>query len=132
MAVVEGTGDHACEYMTGGRVVILGLTGRNFGAGMSGGVAYVYDGDGQFARRCNMEMIGLEPLEEPEDVDLVRGLIERHLEYTGSTVAQGLLANWSEAQPRFVKVMPKEYRRVLEERRRAAEREPAVAAGDNS
>jgi glutamate synthase (ferredoxin) len=130
MAVVEGTGDHACEYMTGGRVVILGRTGRNFGAGMSGGVAYVLDVDGGFASRCNMEMIGLEPLEEPEDVDLVRGLVERHLEYTGSTVAAGVLGNWADAQRRFVKVMPKEYRRVLEERRQAAERE-AVVAGDD-
>ncbi len=129
MAVVEGTGDHACEYMTGGRVLILGMTGRNFGAGMSGGVAYVLDVDGEFARRCNMEMIGLEPLAEPEDVDLVRGLLERHREYTGSTVAAGLLEDWAAAQPRFVKVMPREYRRVLEERRLAAQRE-AVAAGD--
>ncbi|MCC6236970.1 MAG: glutamate synthase large subunit [Dehalococcoidia bacterium] len=129
MAVVEGTGDHACEYMTGGRVVIVGMTGRNFGAGMSGGVAYVLDVDGNFASRCNMEMIGLEPLEEPEDVDLVRGLLERHFEYTGSTVAVALLQDWAATQRRFVKVMPKEYRRVLEERRAAAQRE-AVMAGD--
>ncbi len=131
MAVVEGTGDHACEYMTGGRVVIIGMTGRNFGAGMSGGIAYVLDVDGGFARRCNMEMIGLEALDEHEDIDLVRGLLERHVEYTGSTVAAGLLEDWATSQRRFVKVMPREYRRVLDERRRAAELE-AVMAGDST
>jgi glutamate synthase (NADPH/NADH) large chain len=130
MAVVEGTGDHACEYMTGGRVLIIGGTGRNFGAGMSGGMAFVLDEDGSFASRCNMEMIGLEALDEPEDLDLVRGLLERHVEYTGSTVAAGLLTDWPKAAARFVKVMPREYRRVLEERRQAAARD-AVAAGGN-
>jgi glutamate synthase (NADPH/NADH) large chain len=130
VTVVEGTGDHACEYMTGGRVVVIGGTGRNFGAGMSGGVAYVLDVDGQFASRCNMEMIGLEALDEPEDLDLVRGLLERHVEYTGSTVAAGLLSDWATSATRFVKVMPKEYRRVLDERRQAAARD-AVAAGGN-
>jgi glutamate synthase (ferredoxin) len=130
VAVVEGTGDHACEYMTGGRVVIIGETGRNFGAGMSGGVAYVLDSDGTFESRCNMEMIGLEALDEPEDLDLVRGLLERHHEYTGSTVAAGLLADWPNAATRFKKVMPREYRRVLEERRQEAAR-AAVAAGGN-
>jgi len=130
VTVVEGTGDHACEYMTGGRVVIIGETGRNFGAGMSGGVAYVLDTDGTFESRCNMEMIGLEALDEPEDLDLVRGLLERHHEYTGSTVAAGLLADWPNAATRFKKVMPREYRRVLEERRQEAAR-AAVAAGGN-
>ena len=117
LAVVEGTGDHACEYMTGGRVVIIGPTGRNFGAGMSGGVAYVYDAEGDFASRCNLEMVGLEALDEPEDLDLVRGLLERHREYTESTVAAKLLEHWPAAAAQFVKVMPREYRRVLEERR---------------
>jgi glutamate synthase (ferredoxin) len=121
VGVVEGTGDHGCEYMTGGRAVIIGKTGRNFGAGMSGGIAYVLDEDGDFATRCNMEMIGLEALDEPEDLDLVKGLLERHLEYTGSTVAARVLADWPAMAPKFVKVMPKEYRRVLEQRRRESE-----------
>jgi glutamate synthase domain-containing protein 3 len=100
-------------------VVVIGRTGRNFGAGMSGGIAYVYNADGDFAQRCNMEMIGLEALEEAEDLDLVKGLLQRHLEYTGSTVAAGLLEGWPAAATRFVKVMPREYRRVLDERRAA-------------
>src|SRR5205085_4618421 len=83
-AVVEGVGDHGCEYMTGGRVVVLGRTGRNFAAGMSGGVAYVLDAAGDFRRRCNPELVDLEPLERPDDIELVRGLIERHVGYTGS------------------------------------------------
>jgi glutamate synthase (NADPH) large chain len=121
MAVVEGTGDHGCEYMTGGRVVIIGSTGRNFGAGMSGGIAYVWNPDGDFAIRCNMEMIALEPLDEVEDLGLVQGLLERHVEYTGSTVAESLLTDWPKAAAQFVKVMPLEYRRVLNERRVAEE-----------
>ena len=115
LAVVEGTGDHTCEYMTGGRVVIIGKTGRNFGAGMSGGIAYVYDVDGDFRSRCNMEMILLERLDEAEDLDLVKGLLERHQEYTDSTVAENILKNWPDAAASFVKVMPTEYRRVLDE-----------------
>ena len=132
VGVVEGTGDHSCEYMTGGRAVIIGPTGRNFGAGMSGGIAYVFDEDGTFASRCNMEMIGLEPLEEHEDVDLVQGLLERHVEYTGSTVAKRILEGWPQTTRKFVKVMPREYRRVLLERRaqdEARERETAAARG---
>jgi len=120
MAVVEGTGDHGCEYMTGGRVVILGPTGRNFAAGMSGGIAYVYDPDGDFPIRCNLEMVDLEPLEEPEDLDLVRGLMERHREYTGSTVADRLLRQWPGVARKFVKVMPKDYKRALQEQLEAA------------
>ncbi len=122
VGVVEGTGDHGCEYMTGGRAVIIGKTGRNFGAGMSGGIAYVLDEDGDFASRCNPEMVGLEPLDEHEDLDLVKGLLERHLEYTASTVAARVLTDWPAMAGKFVKVMPKEYRRVLEERRRESER----------
>ncbi len=121
VAVVEGTGDHGCEYMTGGRVVVIGKTGRNFGAGMSGGIAYVYDEDGDFESRCNQQMVGLERLEEAEDLELVRGLLERHREYTGSTVAARLLQEWPRAAMRFVKVMPTEYRRVLAEQLAAAE-----------
>ncbi len=126
LAVVEGTGDHGCEYMTGGRVVIIGRTGRNFAAGMSGGIAYVYDEDGDFRSRCNSQMVDLEPLEEPEDIDLVRGLLERHLEYTESEVARRLLSNWPSITREFVKVMPRDYRRVLEEQRR----EEVESAGD--
>ena len=129
VAVVEGAGDHCCEYMTGGRVVVLGRTGRNFGAGMSGGIAYVYDEAGDFASRCNMEMVALERLEDSEDLDLVRGLMERHLEYTGSAVAEGLLGDWPQAAERFVKVMPLDYRRVLEEQRQAQETRGRGASG---
>ena len=120
IAVVEGTGDHCCEYMTGGRVLVLGSTGRNFGAGMSGGIAYVYDAAGDFATRCNMEMVALEPLEDSEDLDLVHGLMERHAEYTDSAVAKKLLRDWPEVAQRFVKIIPLDYRRVLEEQLRAS------------
>ncbi|GMU41678.1 MAG: glutamate synthase [Chloroflexota bacterium] len=112
MTVVEGVGDHGCEYMTGGRVVVIGRTGRNFGAGMSGGIAYVLDEAGDFETRCNMEMIAFEEMGD-DDRELVRGLLSRHAEYTGSTVAERLLNDWPGSAARFVKVMPKEYRRVL-------------------
>ncbi len=115
MAVVEGIGDHGCEYMTGGRVVIIGSTGRNFAAGMSGGIAYVYDADGDFHIRCNQEMVDLERLDDTEDLDLVRGLLERHREHTGSTVAEWMLADWPKVAKKFVKVMPQDYKRVLRE-----------------
>ena len=128
VAVVEGTGDHCCEYMTGGRVLVLGQTGRNFGAGMSGGIAYAYDEAGDFATHCNMGMVYLEPLDDLEELDLVRGLMERHLEYTGSTVAANLLSQWPKIAERFVKVMPRDYRRVLEEQ--AREQAAQAAAGD--
>ena len=121
LAVVEGVGDHGCEYMTGGRVVVIGRTGRNFGAGMSGGIAYVWDSDSDFDQRCNQEMVSFEALDEPEDLDLVRGLLERHVEYTESTVASRLLQGWPSAAGEFVKVMPNEYRRVLNERRASEE-----------
>jgi len=130
VAVVEGTGDHGCEYMTGGRVVVIGKTGRNFGAGMSGGVAYVFDEDGTFRNHCNMEMVSLEPLEEAEDVGLVQGLLERHREYTGSTVAGALLVDWPAAAKRFLKVMPNEYRRVLLEQQQAQQSTEAAAASE--
>jgi glutamate synthase (NADPH/NADH) large chain len=127
--VVEGVGDHGCEYMTGGRVVVLGRSGRNFAAGMSGGVAFVFDVDGDFARRCNRGMVDLEPLDQAADIALVRDLVERHVAYTGSTYAAGLLARWIEVQPRFVKVMPRDYKRVLqaEARARAEGRAPTFA-----
>jgi glutamate synthase (ferredoxin) len=120
VAVVEGTGDHCCEYMTGGRVVVIGPTGRNFAAGMSGGIAFVWDPAGDFHTRCNQEMVGLEELAEEEDLELVHGLIQRHFEYTESDVARRILASWPAEATRFVKVMPRDFKRVLEESKRAA------------
>ena len=114
-AVVEGVGDHGCEYMTGGRVVILGKTGRNFGAGMSGGIAYVWDKDGDFKRMCNTETFELEPVEIDADIAELRRLIENHQKYTGSNVAEHVLNNWEAELAKFVKVMPTDYKRVLEE-----------------
>jgi glutamate synthase (NADPH) large chain len=143
IAVVEGTGDHGCEYMTGGLVVVIGKTGRNFAAGMSGGVAYVLDEDETFRSRCNLAMVDLEPVQEEEDlmrkihhhggdlewhgrVDIsgdmtkhdderLHQLISNHLHYTGSTRAKQILENWAEMRPKFVKVMPLEYRRAIKE-----------------
>ena len=113
-AVVEGVGDHGCEYMTNGTVVVLGTTGRNFAAGMSGGRAYVYDDQGDFtARRCNKTSVDLEPLLLDKDVAEVRGLLERHRDLTGSPRAAWILEHWADAQPRFIKVFPHEYKRVL-------------------
>ena len=124
-AVVEGVGDHGCEYMTGGRVVVLGPTGRNFGAGMSGGVAYVHDPDATFGRRVNFQMVDLEPLDE-EDRQWLADIVRLHAAETGSTVAQRLLARWDQALGEFVKVMPRDYRRVLEATRRAVEEGTSV------
>ena len=112
-AVVEGVGDHGCEYMTGGRVVVLGRTGVNFAAGMSGGIAYVYDPYQDFDLRCNLDMVDIEPLTENDDIQLVRSLIEKHLHYTGSPRAKWMLENWDSTLPLFVRVMPMEYRRAL-------------------
>ena len=136
--VVEGVGDHGCEYMTGGTVVVLGNTGRNFAAGMSGGIAYVYDADGSFKNRCNLTQVALEKVvvdaKAPADVPLHRGLkdeaqlkalISRHAEYTGSTTAQAILANWDENLDKFVKVYPHEYKRALTEL--AAQQQKEVA-----
>jgi glutamate synthase domain-containing protein 3 len=117
--VVESVGDHGCEYMTGGRVVVLGRAGRNFGAGMSGGVAYVLDVDGDFASRVNTQMVGLEALQEADEIESVRALIKRHVAVTGSKRGDELLASWQQSVPRFVKVMPKDYQRVLTAMRRA-------------
>jgi glutamate synthase (ferredoxin) len=128
-AVVEGIGDHGCEYMTGGRVVVLGRSGRNFAAGMSGGIAYVFDIDGDFRQRCNLGMVDVERLEQPEEIGLVRDLIRRHIELTGSTYAAGILSDWVAVQPRFVKIMPRDYKRVLmaEARARTEGRQPTFA-----
>jgi len=120
-AVVEGTGDHACEYMTGGVAVIIGSTGRNFAAGMSGGAAFVLDEAGEFPQRCNLEMVDLEPLRDQEDIDLIRDLLLSHAGYTGSKVAARLLGDWEWAVSKFVKVMPVDYRRVLNEQKKLAE-----------
>ncbi|MDP3589483.1 MAG: glutamate synthase subunit alpha, partial [Methylobacter sp.] len=143
MAVIEGVGDHGCEYMTGGVVVVLGQTGRNFAAGMSGGVAYVLDEEGDFEKRCNMAMVELEPIPEEDDTleviahqggDLethgrvhimsdmnrhdaqrLKHLIEKHKRYTNSARAQHILDNWQDYLPRFVKVMPVDYREALKQ-----------------
>jgi glutamate synthase domain-containing protein 3 len=137
-AVVEGTGDHGCEYMTGGTVVVLGRTGRNFAAGMSGGIAYVYDEDGSFASRCNLSMVALEPLQTEADQHayearlaaegkgrllhrgksdeaIVRELVDKHLRYTASSVALRILDDWDDSIGKFVKVFPSEYKRALTE-----------------
>jgi glutamate synthase (NADPH/NADH) large chain len=159
IAVVEGTGDHGCEYMTGGIVVVLGRTGRNFAAGMSGGIAYVFDKDGMFEKRCNMAMVDLEPVEaELElmeksnqrnelashgrvdvmsdmtrfDAERLRQLIENHARYTNSGRAKEILADWDAMLPKFRKVMPVEYRRALKEMAKAQESatQANVAAGE--
>jgi glutamate synthase domain-containing protein 3 len=136
--VVEGVGDHGCEYMTGGLVVILGKTGRNFAAGMSGGLAYVLDEHNQFTSHCNTEMVSLERVSDHEEIARLRGLLEEHVQSTGSKKGQRLLASWSQTVSLFVKVFPNEWRRVLGERNEAAqerkqavrsEREPRHAAG---
>ncbi len=138
-AVVEGTGDHGCEYMTGGTVVVLGQTGRNFVAGMSGGIAYVFDPEGDFEGRCNLAMVGLEKVlstseqlvqTDPStwhrgecDEIILKGLIEKHFKYTGSEKARAILDDWDNARTRFVKVFPSEYRRALGELHAEKQRE---------
>jgi glutamate synthase domain-containing protein 3 len=128
-AVVEGVGDHGCEYMTGGRVVVLGETGRNFAAGMSGGIAYVYDADRRFESRCNMELVGLDALGD-EDRELVRGLVEEHHLRTFSPVAARMLGDWEAALERFVKVMPHDYKRALLELEAEHDDHPSSTGGD--
>jgi glutamate synthase (ferredoxin) len=113
-AVVEGVGDHGCEYMTGGRVVVLGSTGRNFAAGMSGGVAYVLDETGDFPGRCNQGMVDLERLNDDAEIREVESLIRQHAEYTNSELAWRILGDWDRKLPKFVKVIPKDYKRMLE------------------
>ena len=149
IAVVEGTGDHGCEYMTGGTVVVLGGTGRNFAAGMSGGIAYVWDPEGDFARRCNTAMVALEPVlasaeqkakvptaiwhatrrgaEGETDEAILKRLLEAQFRHTGSFRAKEILSDWKNARERFVKVFPTEYRRALGEiaAALAAARQPA-------
>ena len=122
-AVVEGVGDHGCEYMTQGVVVVLGPTGRNFAAGMSGGFAYVLDEDGGFRRRCNQEMVDLEPVTGGEDLATLRDLVQEHFHRTESAKARMVLEAWDEMVPRFVKIFPRDYRRILEERKRRKEKD---------
>ncbi|MGZ3253884.1 MAG: glutamate synthase-related protein, partial [Burkholderiaceae bacterium] len=150
IAVVEGSGDHGCEYMTGGTVVVLGETGRNFAAGMSGGIAYVYDPEGDFSKKCNMAMVTLEPVlnhvdqeakidraiwhsqlrggESQTDEAILKGLIERHFKYTGSTRARNLLDDWANSRTKFVKVFPTEYKRALGELNAAKLAKEKIAA----
>jgi len=113
-AVVEAVGDHGCEYMTGGRVVVLGATGRNFAAGMSGGIAYVLDEEGDFHIRCNQDMSDLGPIEDPDEIEDVKKMIQSHINYTSSSLGQEILDDWNTYLPKFVKVMPRDYRRILE------------------
>ncbi|MDH4106481.1 MAG: glutamate synthase subunit alpha, partial [Gammaproteobacteria bacterium] len=112
-AVVEAVGDHGCEYMTGGRVVVLGATGRNFGAGMSGGIAYVLDQHGTFGAHVNSQMVNLERLTDPTEITDVRRMVERHLAHTSSDRARRVLDDWDAMVPQFVKVIPKDYQRML-------------------
>ncbi|HIN32499.1 MAG TPA: glutamate synthase subunit alpha, partial [Nitrospirales bacterium] len=120
IAVIEGTGDHGCEYMTGGRVVVLGPTGRNFAAGMSGGIAYVFNEDGRFEQRCNLELVELEQVVSEEDQQELLAMVTQHLTFTGSPKAKRLLEQWDRMIAKFVKVMPTDYKRVLAERKRQA------------
>jgi glutamate synthase domain-containing protein 3 len=130
-AVVEGVGDHACEYMTGGRVVVIGQTGRNFAAGMSGGIAYVYDDSGRFRDLCKTGMVSLEKADKPEDVETLRTLLANHLKYTGSPVAKAILDKFDKELGYFVKVMPNDYRRVLENKAAIEARAAQLAQKQN-
>ena len=114
--VVEGVGDHGCEYMTGGIAVVLGATGRNFAAGMSGGIAYIYDTQNNFESLCNKEMVDLDPL-DGEDADTLHEMVQNHADYTGSTVAQFVLADFENQLKNFVKVFPKDYKKVLQQKK---------------
>ena len=128
-AVVEGVGDHGCEYMTGGRVVVLGETGRNFAAGMSGGIAYVYDRSGMLDKNCNKALVKLEAPSE-RDLDTIREMLEKHLEYTGSDTAEAVLGAFETESKKFVKVIPSDYEKVMtvmeEEKAKGATRDEAM------
>ena len=119
IAVVEGAGDHCCEYMTGGRVVVLGVTGRNFAAGMSGGVAYVWDKNHDFDYYCNMDMVEINLVEEPTYRKELHELIRQHYRYTGSALAQRMLDDWNRYVEEFIQVVPIEYKRGLQEEQMA-------------
>lgn len=115
--VVEGVGDHGCEYMTGGRMIVLGKTGRNFAAGMSGGIAYIWDMDGKFRSRVNAEMVDLDPMEENEEILYVKSMVEQHYEYTNSKRSKSILDNWDTERKKFIKVIPKDYKKALQKLR---------------
>ena len=119
-AVVEGVGDHGCEYMTGGRVVVLGSTGRNFAAGMSGGIAYVWNPNEDFESNCNLELVELEQVEDKKEMLELKEIIQKHFEYTNSTVAQKILLDWNIAVSQFTKVMPIDYKRILQKEKRSS------------
>jgi glutamate synthase (NADPH/NADH) large chain len=123
-AVVEGVGDHGCEYMTGGRAIILGETGRNFAAGMSGGIAYVLDERGTFPRLVNMEMVEIETLTE-DDLEYIQMMVAKHVHFTKSAVGQRVLGQWDDLSQKFVKIMPTDYKRALVELKKFAEQEQA-------
>jgi glutamate synthase domain-containing protein 3 len=125
LAVVEGVGDHGCEYMTGGTMVCLGETGRNFAAGMSGGLAYIHDPAGKFPSRCNMGLVGLETIDTEAEKEEVFGYIQEHVAATGSSVGQEMLENWDEKRKEFVKVFPHDFKRALEEAAAKAQEEAA-------
>ncbi len=127
-AVVEGVGDHGCEYMTGGTIVVLGRTGVNFAAGMSGGIAFVLDEDQLFDTKCNLEMVDIEPVIDEKDRALLLSLIEKHVKYTNSEHASRILRDWTEMLPQFVKVMPIDYRKALERLKKAEAKETDVVA----
>jgi glutamate synthase (ferredoxin) len=124
--VVEAVGDHGCEYMTGGRVVILGATGRNFAAGMSGGIAYIADGKGKMTRNCNMEMVEITATEDEDEIEFVKTMLFRHAQYTGSRRATEALLAWEEWVTKLVRVIPKDYRRVLEAQKQMRESGMAI------
>jgi glutamate synthase domain-containing protein 3 len=128
IAVVEGVGDHGCEYMTGGIIVVLGRTGVNFAAGMSGGITYVLDEDQLFDTKCNLEMVDIEPVTETSDIVLLHSLIKEHVKYTGSEHATRILRDWTEMLPQFVKVFPIDYRHALERLRKEESKETEVVS----
>src|SRR5205085_3523864 len=120
-AVIEGVGDHACEYMTGGTIIVLGKTGKNFAAGMSGGIAYVLDENGDFPSLCNSEMVELRALEDEEEAEFIKDQVFRHIELTESQIATDILLDWENKLSDFVRVIPRDYRLVLETQKRLLE-----------
>ena len=126
MAVVEGVGDHGCEYMTGGRVIVLGKTGVNFAAGMSGGIAYVLDENQLFDTHCNLEMVDIEQVRDARDEAFLKKYLENHHRYTSSRIAGHVLQNWEDILPYFVKVIPVEYRRALSRIKEKAAKESDI------
>ena len=128
IAVVEGVGDHGCEYMTGGKIVVLGRTGINFAAGMSGGVAYVLDEDQLFDTKCNLDMVDIEPVMDEAEQKMLLALIERHVTYTGSEYAGRLVHDWNEVAMQFVRVMPIDYKKALARMKREESKESELVS----